>query len=96
MKNLNFCWVKVWKIYGFVWVKLLVKQKSNTYNNCVIFEHVFNYEKISIKGAINMNDNKKVVIQNLIDINGLDESFYLALLNCIMEHRKNKEQGSKK
>jgi len=43
-----------------------------------------------------MNDNKKVVIQNLININGLDESFYLALLNCIMEHRKNKEQGSKK
>ena len=43
-----------------------------------------------------MNDNKKIVIQNLIDANGLDESFYLALLHCIMEHRKNKDQSQKK
>jgi len=35
-----------------------------------------------------MNDNKKVVIQSLIDANGIDESFYLALLHCIMEHRE--------
>ena len=42
-----------------------------------------------------MNDNKKVVIQNLIDANGLDESFYLALLHCIMEHRE-KQHSPKK
>ena len=42
-----------------------------------------------------MDDNKPVIIQNLIDANGLDGSFYLALLHCIMEHRKN-EQSQKK
>ena len=42
-----------------------------------------------------MSDNKKVVIQNLIDANALDDSFYLALLHCIMEHRKD-EQSHKK
>ena len=42
-----------------------------------------------------MNDNNKVIIQSLIYANGLDESFYLALLHCIMEHRKN-EQSQKK
>ena len=43
-----------------------------------------------------MDDKNKIVIQNLIDANGLDKSFYLALLHCIMEHRKNKEQSQKK
>jgi hypothetical protein len=42
-----------------------------------------------------MSDNKKVVIQNLIDANALDDSFYLALLHCIMEHPKD-EQSHKK
>jgi hypothetical protein len=42
-----------------------------------------------------MSDNKKVVIQNLIDANALDDSFYLALLHCVMEHRE-KELSSKK
>jgi len=42
-----------------------------------------------------MNDKNKIVIQNLVDANGLDDSFYLALLHCVMEHRE-KEQSSKK
>ena len=42
-----------------------------------------------------MNDKNKIVIQNLLDANGLDDSFYLALLHCIMEHRKD-EQSHKK
>ena len=42
-----------------------------------------------------MNDKNKIVIQNLVDANGLDDSFYLALLHCIMEHQKD-EQSHKK
>ena len=42
-----------------------------------------------------MNDKNRIVIQNLVDANGLDDSFYLALLHCIMEHRKD-EQSRKK
>ena len=52
--------------------------------------------QIKIKGEYQiMDDNKPVIIQNLIDANGLDESFYLALLHCVMEHRE-KELSSKK
>ena len=40
-----------------------------------------------------MNDNpKKIIIQNLINTNGLNESFYLALLNAILEQKPNPKQ----
>ena len=40
-----------------------------------------------------MNDNsKKVIIQNLINTNGLSESFYLALLNAILEQKPKPKQ----
>ena len=42
-----------------------------------------------------MNGNSKIIIQNLIDTKSLDESFYLALLNAILEHR-NQERKSKR
>ncbi len=40
--------------------------------------------------------NNKDFSQNLIDVGGLDESFYLALLDHIMQHRKIKEKPSKR
>ena len=42
-----------------------------------------------------MNANSKIIIQNLIDTKSLDESFYLALLNAILEYR-NQGQKSKR
>ena len=42
-----------------------------------------------------MNDkSKKIIIQNLINTNGLNESFYLALLSAILEQNPKPKQDN--
>ena len=41
-----------------------------------------------------MNEEKEIFVQDLIDLNCLDETFYLALLNSILEHDTKKKNNS--